>query len=237
MPPPSPRPGRPVTEVKKGGRGIGGRPVPFLHQSFDFSCGPACLIMAMRRYRPNLRASRELELDIWRESNLVEAYATSRQGLALAAHRRGFRVRTQGNVESVGLLDCLGLKLSPESRAVAVALHRDLKRRCRASGIRDSTGPVRPADMVRWLRRGWTPIILVDSRLVGDEALPHWVVVTRWDPTTVTIQDPLARMGNTVVASDDLSRWLGFRGTQCAVVVEGRLRPRSGATGAPTALP
>ena len=201
--------------------------MPFYRQTFDFSCGPACLIMAMRRYRPNLRASRELELDIWRESNLVEAYATSRQGLALAARRRGFRVRTQGNVESIGLLDCLNLKLGPKSRAVAVALHRDLKRRCRASGIRDYARSVRPADLVRWLRKGWTPIVLVDSRLVDDEALPHWVVVTRWDSTAVTIQDPLARRGSTVVRSDDLSRRLGFRGTQCAVILEGRLPGRT----------
>lgn len=229
MPSPSSRHDRSAVHgVSKGERRVGNRPVPFRHQSFDFSCGPACLIMAMRRYRPNLRASRELELDIWRESNLVEAYATSRQGLALAARRRGFRVRTQGNVESIGLLDCLGLKLSPESRAVAVALHRDLQRRCRASGIRDSARSVRPADLARWLRRGWTPIVLVDSRLVDDEALPHWVVVTRWDAATASIQDPLARKGNTVVESDDLSRWMGFRGTQCAVVLEGRLPWRSG---------
>ncbi len=197
--------------------------MPFYRQTFDFSCGPACLIMAMRRYRPNLRASRELELDVWRESNLVEAYATSRQGLALAARRRGFRVRTQGNVESIGLLDSLDLKLGPKSRAVAAALHRDLKRRCRASGIRDYARSVRPADLVRWLREGWTPIVLVDARLVGDEALPHWVVVTRWDSTAVTIQDPLAWKGSTVVRSDDLRRRLGFRGTQCAVILEGRL--------------
>lgn len=223
MPPPSGVHHRsPADDVSKAARLVHRRLVPFYRQSFDFTCGPACLIMAMRRYRSNLVASRELELDIWREANLVEAYATSRQGLALAAHRRGFRVRTQGNVESVELLDCLGLKLSPENRAVARVLHRDLLRRCRQDGIRDDARGVRPADLDRWVERGWTPIVLVDSRLVIDEALPHWVVVTRMDSSVVTIQDPLARKGNTVVGLDDLTRRLGFRGTQCAVVLEGR---------------
>jgi hypothetical protein len=220
-----------IDNGSKVARLIPRRYVPFYRQSFDFTCGPACLIMAMRRYRPDLVVSRELELDIWREANLVEADATSRQGLALAAHRRGFRVRTQGNVESVELLDCLGLKLSPESRAVAKVLHRDLKRRCRQSRIRDDAGAVQPSDLVRWLERGWTPIVLVDSRLVISEALPHWVVVTRMEPSAATIQDPLARKGNTVVGLDDLTRCLGFQGTQCAVVLEGRRRGRRGIDG------
>lgn len=199
--------------------------VPFYRQTYDFTCGPACLIMAMRRYRPSLRASSELELDIWRESNLVEAYATSRQGLALAAYRRGFRVRTQGNAESIELVDCLGIDLGVENRAVAAMLHRDLKRRCRAAGIRDETRPVRLSDLVGWLERGWTPIVLVDSRLVSDETLPHWIVVTRIDSDTAAFYDPLARKGPTTVGAGDLTRRLGFRGTECGVVVLGDRSP------------
>ncbi|MEK6851165.1 MAG: peptidase C39 family protein [Candidatus Thermoplasmatota archaeon] len=195
--------------------------VPFHRQSFDFTCGPACLLMAMGRFDAGLAPTRDLELDIWREANLVEAYATSRQGLALAAHRRGFRVHTQGNAETIELLDCLGIRLSPENRRVAEALHRDLKARCRRAGVRDAPQPVTLRDVRGWLARGWVPVVLVDARLVGDEDLPHWVVVTAADDRTVTLHDPLARSGETVAPVPRFARWLGFRGTTCAVVVEG----------------
>lgn len=203
--------------------------IPFYRQTYDFTCGPACLIMAMRRYRPSLKGSSALELDIWRESNLVEAYATSRQGLALAAYRRGFRVRTQGNAESIELIDCLGLHLSPETRAVAAKLHRELKRRCREAGIRDVTRSVRLSDLARWVGRGWTPIVLVDALLVVRERLPHWIVVTGIDSGSVTFHDPLARKGPTAVKRSDLRRWLGFRGTECVVVVIGEHPSSAGA--------
>ena len=36
---------------------------------------------AMKFFQPNLRLTRELEFDIWREANLVESYGTSKEGL------------------------------------------------------------------------------------------------------------------------------------------------------------
>src|SRR3989304_6016774 len=109
--------------------------VPFHRQSFDFTCGPACLIMAMRHFEPALASGRELEVALWREATLGEAYASSRQGLALAAHRRGFSVRTQGNAETIELADRLGLDPSLENRKAARAPPRGLKRRGRQEQI------------------------------------------------------------------------------------------------------
>lgn len=195
--------------------------IPFYPQSFDFTCGPACLIMAMRAFDPSLEATRELEIDIWREANLVEAYASSRQGLAMAAHRCGFDVRTQGNVETIELLDCLDLEMAPEQRAVAEALHEDLKARCQAAGIKDTARQATVGDLRAWLAEGGVPLILIDARLVEDEALPHWVVVTKVADQAVDLHDPLAKNGDTRVDARAFERWLGYRGTSCAVVVEG----------------
>jgi len=51
-------------------------------------------MMAMKFFQPSLTLTRELEFDIWREANLVETYGTSKEGLALAAARRGFDAYT-----------------------------------------------------------------------------------------------------------------------------------------------
>lgn len=178
--------------------------------------------MAMQAFDPSLQPSRELEIDIWREANLMEAYASSRQGLALAADRRGFDVRTQGNVETVELLDRLDLPLGPKERDVARTLHEDLKARCRAAGIPDEVRPVAVGDVQDWLASGWVPLVLVDSRLVGDEALPHWVVVTRLGGGMVRLNDPLATDAGTRVDLGAFRERLGFEGTYCAVIVEGQ---------------
>jgi len=196
--------------------------VPFHPQSFDFTCGPACLLMAMRHFDPSLEATRELEVDLWREANLVEAYASSRQGLALAAHRRGFQVRTQGNAETVELLDHLRLDLDEPNRDVAVALHEDVRRRCRAARIPDEVSRVKLNAVRGWLSKGWIPLVLVDARLVGDEAAPHWVVVTGVGGDRVVFHDPLASRGGRTRRAAEFRRRLGFRGVSCAVIVEGR---------------
>ncbi|HEY5539043.1 MAG TPA: peptidase C39 family protein [Thermoplasmata archaeon] len=52
--------------------------VPFRHQSFDFTSGPACLLMAMRHFDPSLEVTREREVDLWREANLLEASASKK---------------------------------------------------------------------------------------------------------------------------------------------------------------
>ncbi len=194
---------------------------PFYRQHLDFTCGPASLIMAMVRYQPGLRASPELEVDIWREANLVEAYATSRQGLALAAYRRGFRVRTAGNAQTVELLENLGLELTPQAQRVARRLHQDLQERCRRARIPETGSRVSCRDLTRWLRRGWTPLVLVNATLVGDVDQPHWVVVVRCTGRLVVIHDPLARTGGSRFARARFEKGLGYRGISCAVVVEG----------------
>ena len=196
--------------------------VPFHKQTFDFTCGPACLIMAMRYFDSRLEHTRELEIDIWRESNLVEAYATSRQGLALAAHRRGFRAFTQGNAETIELLDCLGLALNEENRKVASTLHVDLKDRCRREKIPDTMRSVSLHDLSSWLTHDWVPLVLVDARLVGEEEAPHWVVITASEDAHVTFHYPLAAAGNTVGSASEFEGWLGFRETSCAVIVHDR---------------
>jgi hypothetical protein len=100
--------------------------VPFYHQSFDFTCGPSCILMAMRYFDPRIRLAKEHEIDIWREANLIEAYATSHYGLALAAYRRGFRARTHGNAQSIRLLDCMcrscRIEMDRESRTIYCGL-------------------------------------------------------------------------------------------------------------------
>ena len=39
---------------------------PFYRQTLDFTCGPACLMMAMKAQDPALKADRAMEIQLWR---------------------------------------------------------------------------------------------------------------------------------------------------------------------------
>ena len=45
--------------------------IPFYRQHYDFTCGPASLMMAMKYLDKEVRLGKELELDLWREGTLV----------------------------------------------------------------------------------------------------------------------------------------------------------------------
>ena len=61
--------------------------IPFYRQHYDFTCGPASLMMAMKYLDNDMRLGKELEIDLWREGNLVAICGTSRYGLAFSAAR------------------------------------------------------------------------------------------------------------------------------------------------------
>ncbi len=42
--------------------------IPFWPQSTNFTCDPACLMMALKFFRRGTKFSQHLEFDIWRKS-------------------------------------------------------------------------------------------------------------------------------------------------------------------------
>ena len=110
----------------------------------------------------------------------------------------------------------------PENRLFALALLKDLRNRCRRAKIHNHERPITPSTIRGWLDNGWIPIILVDARLVGDEEVPHWVVVTGCSRLTMTFHDPLARHGNSSIATRKFNEFFGFHGTESAVVIMGK---------------
>ncbi len=46
------------------------RDIPFYHQHYDFTCGPASLMMAMKYLDNDVHLGKDLEIDLWREGNL-----------------------------------------------------------------------------------------------------------------------------------------------------------------------
>jgi ribosomal protein S18 acetylase RimI-like enzyme len=165
--------------------------VPYYAQSLEFTCGAACLIMAMRTLDENFAADRLLELQLWREATTI--FMTSGHGgcgplgLALAAHNRGFRVEVSASNETEMFTDSVRSEVKKE---VIRLVEQGFQTEAAKAGIKVGEAPLSARDLCDLLDQGAMPIVLISAyRLSGDKA-PHWVIVTAYDDLFVYVNDP-----------------------------------------------
>ena len=165
--------------------------IPYVEQTTDFTCGPASLLMAMQSMNPNIVPDRTLELQIWREATTI--FMTSGHGgcsplgLALAAHRRGFKVELYVNSRDPLFLD--GVR-SEDKKNVMTLVHNDFLRQLKKTDIRLNYTDLDIDTLVNSLKSGGIPIVLISSYHFNRSKAPHWVVVSGADDNFIYIHDP-----------------------------------------------
>ena len=165
--------------------------VPYTHQSLDFTCGPASLMMAFKYHDPEVVFSRSLECTLWREATLI--FMTSGIGgsdpfgLAMAAFRRGFQTRIILSQQETPFY--LSVR-KPGKRTVIKMVHNDLKKKAMDAGIPTSFHKITSHDLISAMHRGMIPVVLTSTyHLTGDRA-PHWIALTGFSGDTVYFHDP-----------------------------------------------
>ncbi|MGH8383252.1 ribosomal protein S18-alanine N-acetyltransferase [Pseudomonas sp.] len=165
------------------------RQVPYYQQSTDFSCGPACLLMAMAALQPGRALARREEVQLWREATTVFMTSghggCSPQGLALAAWRRGFRVLLQVSVD--GPLFLNGVR-SEHKKAVIRLVHEELCTELQSTDVVQLYS--KQIDISRLLAEGGQPLVLISCFRLTRSKAPHWVLVTGCDEDFVYLHDP-----------------------------------------------
>jgi hypothetical protein len=184
-------------------------------------------MMAMKFFQPSINLTRGLELDIWRESNLVESYGTSKEGLAIAAAKRGFSTYTMGVSRRHSFVDEIADRIPAVDKEVLELLYKDTRMKFRAMGLRNLNRPIQLPMLRTILRRTHVPILLTSTSLFGDrDALPHWVALTGYSRSVWYVNNPLAKSPNTPTDQTRLAHSLGYQGVQCAVVIRGVTKRR-----------
>jgi len=164
---------------------------PYYRQTLDFTCGPACLMMAMKAHDPALKANRSLEIQLWRESTTV--FMTSglggcgALGLALAALRRGFAVEVSVSNETEIFVSSVR---SEEKKEVIRLVEQQFVRDLSSSGIHIRHRPLTASDLKGRMQQGGIPIALISSYRLTGEKVPHWIKVTAFDHRFIYINDP-----------------------------------------------
>jgi ribosomal protein S18 acetylase RimI-like enzyme len=180
--------------------------VPYYAQTTPFTCGPSCLLMAMRTLEPGRPMNRTAELQLWRESTTIFMMSghggCGPHGLALAAHNRGFGVEAYISHKGALFLDSVR---SEEKKEVMRLVHEDFRRQVQDSSIKMHYQAASLATVEKKLHKGGIPMVLVSTYRFGSSKVPHWVVIVGMDKRFVYINDPDADPKHLRTETDNLN--------------------------------
>jgi ribosomal protein S18 acetylase RimI-like enzyme/predicted double-glycine peptidase len=165
--------------------------VPYYAQTLEFTCGPACLMMAMNYHDPRLTLDRSLELQLWKEATLI--FMTSGLGgcgpfgLAVAAQRRGFQARVILADQQTPFLTSVR---SQEKKEVIRLVDAQLREEAQALGVTQEYFNFMFEDIAQAIRQNTIPLVLISTYRLHKVRAPHWVVITGFDRRNVYFHDP-----------------------------------------------
>ncbi|MBN8921451.1 MAG: peptidase C39 family protein, partial [Rhizobiales bacterium] len=169
------------------------RPPPYFHQTTDFTCGPACMMMAMAWAGLPIRAGQALEYRLWREATTIFMASglggCGPYGLAVTLKRHG--LDPELHISSPGPHFLHDVR-SEEKRRVMRVAQSEFRREAEQLGI-----PVRvkalPIDrLYAALDTGACAIVLVTGYHLSRGRVPHWVFVYGHAERCVLLHDPEA---------------------------------------------
>jgi ribosomal protein S18 acetylase RimI-like enzyme len=165
--------------------------VPYHQQGTDFTCGPSCLLMAMKTFNPKYSMSLSNELQIWREATTI--FMTSGhggcgpQGLALSAWRRGYKAEMYLSHAQPMFVETVR---SLEKKKIIELVQKDFEAKIQETNIKVHKKRLTLENLRDILKKGGVPIVLITTYNFDKNRIPHWVVVTAYDDGFVYIHDP-----------------------------------------------
>ena len=165
--------------------------IPYYQQGTEFTCGPSCLLMAMKTFNPKMEINLSKELSIWREATTI--FMTSGHGgcgphgLALSAWRRGYKAEMYLSHNDVLFLDSVR---NAEKKKIISLVHKDFEKKVAETNIKVHKKKFTLLDLKEVLKKGGIPLVLITTYHFDNNRAPHWVVVTAYDESFVYIHDP-----------------------------------------------
>ncbi len=165
--------------------------IPYHQQGTEFTCGPSCLLMAMKTFNPKVDMSLSNELQIWREATTI--FMTSGHGgcgphgLALSAWRRGYRAEMYLSHSNVLFIDSVR---NAEKKAIIELVHNDFEKKVLETNIKVYKKKFTLQDLRDILDEGGIPLVLITTYHFDNNRAPHWVIVTAYDESFIYIHDP-----------------------------------------------
>ncbi len=170
-------------------------PPPYFHQTTDFTCGPACMMMALAWAGRPVRAGAALEFKLWREATTIFMASgpggCEPFGLAVTLKRYGLQPEIFVNRPGPYFLD--GVR-SPDRQRVMRLAQAEFRREAEELDIPAHQTPLGESALMQALSSGACAIVLVTGYRMLRRNVPHWVFAYGHSGRFVLIHDPAAEI-------------------------------------------
>jgi ribosomal protein S18 acetylase RimI-like enzyme len=166
---------------------------PYFYQTTDFTCGPACIIMALawadRRFKP----APAFEFQLWREATTICTGAgpggCEPYGMALTLKRHGLKPEIYVSRSGYYFLDTVQ---SADKRRVMEITQAEYQREARGLDIPTHLTPVGESVLMGAFDAGHVAIVLVSGYHMIPRGRPHWIFAFGREGQHVLMHDPAA---------------------------------------------
>ena len=176
---------------------------PYFHQSSEFTCGSACMMMALAWADPAWRPEPETEFRLWREANTIVMASgpggCDPYGLAVTLKRHGLLPEIHVSQPGPYFLDTV--RSSGDRRILRLA-QADFAREAGELRIPTHLTPSSESVLMGAFDTGASALVLVSGYHMTRRRIPHWVFAFGRQGRHILLHDPAARR-------DDQGRALG----------------------------
>ena len=168
-------------------------PPPYFHQSTEFTCGPACIMMALGWADRSFKPAPALEFQLWREATTIFLGAgpggCGPYGMALALKRRGLLPEVYVSRPGPYFLETVK---GADKRRVMQVTQTEFLREARTNDIPSHLTPVSESVLMKAFDAGNVVIVLVSGYHMVPRGRPHWIFAFGRDGRHVLMHDPAA---------------------------------------------
>jgi ribosomal protein S18 acetylase RimI-like enzyme len=166
---------------------------PYFHQSTDFTCGPACIMMALAWADRNCKPVPAFEFALWREATTMFSGAgpggCEPYGMAVTLKRHGLVPEMYVSRPGPYFLD--NVKSADRRRAMTLT-QAEFKRESSALDIPSHFSPVNESLLMSTFDAGNVAIVLVSGYHMIPRGVPHWIFAFGRNGRHVLMHDPAA---------------------------------------------
>lgn len=166
---------------------------PYFHQTTEFTCGPACMMMALAWADRMFKPGPAFEFELWREATTIFMSSgpggCDPYGMAVALKRRGLEPELYVSRPGPYFLDTAK---SPDRRRVMQVTQLEFQREAKALAIPSHLTPVNESVFTRAFDAGHVVIVLVSGYHLIPRGKPHWIFAFGRDGRHVLMHDPAA---------------------------------------------
>jgi ribosomal protein S18 acetylase RimI-like enzyme len=166
---------------------------PYFHQTTEFTCGPACLLMALGWADRAFKPEPDFEFQLWREATTIFVGASpggcEPYGMAVTLKRHGLTPEIHVSRPGPYFLDTT---MSADRRRVMELTQAGFRRDAGALGIPTHLTPVNESALMAAFDTGNVAIVLVSGYHMVPRGLPHWVFAFGRNGRHILVHDPAA---------------------------------------------